>query len=49
MAKLDKDKLVQLYQVDLLTDGEIGQRCGLAQSSVSRLRKKHGIPTLTKS
>jgi len=49
MGDLDFDTLKKLYEEDLLTDGQIAERFGLKQASVSRIRRRWGIKTLDKT
>ena len=49
MEGLTGDILRDLYLKDLLTETTIARRFGISQTQVGRLRRKYGIPTLSKS
>lgn len=44
---LTKDSLIQMYSVELMTDGEIATKLGVSDVLISQQRKLHGIPTLS--
>lgn len=46
---ITEDVLRGLYLTERLTEAQIGAQFGLSQVTVGRLRKKWGIPTITKS
>jgi len=42
-------ELEKLYREDMLTDAQIGKIFGMTQNSISKLRKKCGIPTFSRA